>query len=213
MFFEITEHFFDPHPTSVTGQGHATIGQIGCQAPGLFLTAIPMRQQVHRVDLTLCQVALVQPNALTRLLNKTAEILPTLQFIHPYMRNCFLTQNVKPLPGIQLTQDFHRSKFGIANQKHRRSFRKQFANIGQQSQLLSSSTMPANMFGPCPGNWNGTLPIGQADDQQLMSKSNLCSIENQTDLSKAPKLAFQPLPGNRLILCSYSNGRIIQQSA
>jgi site-specific DNA recombinase len=212
-FCHLRKDYFDPHSASVIVEGHPTIGQIGCQTPGLFLTNFPMCQQVDRIDLALSQANLAQPNTLARLLDKATEILPTILFIQPYMCTGFLAQNVEPPPGIQLSQDFHRPKFGVANQKDRGSFGKQCANIGKQGQMLSSSTMTAYIFDPRPSNRNRSLPIGNAHYQQLMSKTNFCPIHDQTNLSYVPKLRFQPLPGNRFIPLSYPNGRIIQHSA
>jgi hypothetical protein len=189
----------DPHPASVIGQSHAPIGQIGCQAPELFFADFPMRQQAHRVDLALCQLARTQPNALTGFLTEAAKVLPTLLFMQPHLGIGFLPQNVEPLPGIQLAQDFHQPELGVANQENRSSFGEQLANIGQQSQLLPSSTMAAHMFRPSPGNRNGAFPIGQADDQQLMTKPYFRPIHDQTNLSKVHKLGFQQLTRNRLI--------------
>ncbi len=163
--------------------------------------------------MTLRQIASSQPYALTRLLNEAPKVLPALLFLQPDLGNSFLPQNIEPSPAIQLVQDFYRSKFSVANQKNRSSFRDQLANVGQQSQLLPGSTMSSDVFDPSPGNRNAALPIGQAHDQQLMPKTDFRAIHNQTNLSDTPKLGFQPLPGNRLIPRSHSNGRIIQQSA
>ena len=144
-------------------------------------------------------------------MNEATKALPALLFIQPYLGNGFLPQNIEPSPAIQLAQDFYRPKFGVANQKNRSSFREQLANIGKQSQLLPGSTMPSDMFDPSPGNRNAALPIGQADDQQLVSKTNLRPIHDQTNLSNAVKLGFQPLTGYRFIPRSHSNSWIIQQ--
>jgi site-specific DNA recombinase len=212
-FCHLRKDYFDPHPASIIGQSHAAIGQIGCQTPGLFFAAFPMRQQIHRVDLALCQATRTQPNAITRLLNKVAKALPTLLFIQPNLGIGFLPQNIEPPPDIQLAQNFHRSEFSITNQENGSSLGDQLAHIGQQSQLLTGSTMAANMFSPSPGDRNGSLPIGQTNDQQLVSKTNFRAIHDQTNLSDIPKLGFQPLPGNRLVPRSHSNGWVIQQSA
>ena len=44
MFLEITEHLFDPHPSSIIAQGQGGIGQVGGQTPGLFFTDLPVDQ-------------------------------------------------------------------------------------------------------------------------------------------------------------------------
>ena len=83
MFFQVTEHFFDPHSAAIKAQRHSQVRQIGGQTPGFFLADFPMHQQVDRVDLLDRQIASSQPNALTGLLDVTAERLPTTAFIEP----------------------------------------------------------------------------------------------------------------------------------
>ena len=46
-----------------------------------------------------------------------------------------------------------------------------------------------------------------------MTKTNLCSIHDQSDFSQGLPLSLQPLPGNWLIPFPNTNGRIIQKSA
>jgi hypothetical protein len=83
MFFQIAKHFFGPHSAPIIAQGHTQIGQVGGQAPGLFLADLPIHQQVDRVDLLGCQTNLAQPDTLTGLLDKAAKGSPTAFFIEP----------------------------------------------------------------------------------------------------------------------------------
>jgi hypothetical protein len=40
MFPKVTEHLFDPAKALKKSQGHAFVGQVGGQVPGLFFTAL-----------------------------------------------------------------------------------------------------------------------------------------------------------------------------
>ena len=140
-----------------------------------------------------------QPSTLASLLDETAESLPALFFLQPYLRISFLTQHVKPSPAIQLAQDFDWAEFGVTHQKNRSSFRQQLAHISQQGQLFPSRTMTPHMFHPGPGDRNRPLAVCQTDNQQLMPKTDLGSIHNQTDLSEVAKLGLQPLPRHWLV--------------
>jgi len=86
-------------------------------------------------------------------------------------------------------------------------------HIGQQGQVLAGAAVPFDMFDPSPGQWDSPLPVCLADNQQLMPKANLGSIYLQMDFAQMLDLGFQPLPSDRCIPVSYSNRRIVQQSA
>ena len=115
------------------------------------------------------------------------------------------------MPFIQLPQDFHRPKFAVADQKNRSFLGQQLSYIGQQRQLLTCSAVSTNLFNPSPGNRDGSLAVSQADNQQLMPKSNPGAVHDQVDFSNVAYLRFQPLPGDWLIPFSHSDGRIVQQ--
>ncbi len=76
MFFHITEHLFDPHSSFIKAKSGLHIRQIGCQAPGFFLTAFPMHQQIDRVNVRLREFSLSKPDALTSLVNVAAKGKP-----------------------------------------------------------------------------------------------------------------------------------------
>ena len=213
MLFQITEHLFDPHSTPVKLQGHTQIRQIGSQTPGFFLTDLPMHQQVDRVNLLGRQTATSQPDALTGFVDVTTECLPAALLIEPNTCIGFLAQDIEPMPSIQLAQDCHRAKFAVSDQKNSCSCGDQLAHIGQQSQMLSGSTVSFDVLDPGPGNRDGPFPIGQTDNQQLMSKANLGAIYDQTDFSQMPELSFQPLPSDGFVPFPYSDSRIVQQPA
>lgn len=44
MFFQVAEHFFDPHPALIKTESCPQIRQIGCQIPGFFSAYFPMHQ-------------------------------------------------------------------------------------------------------------------------------------------------------------------------
>jgi len=116
------------------------------------------------------------------------------------------------MPFIQLPQDFHRPKFAVADQKNRSSLGQKLSDIGQQRQLLARSAVSTDLFNPSPGNRDGSLAVSQADNQQLMPKSNPGAVYDQVDFSNVANLRFQPLPCDWLIPFSNSDGRIVQQS-
>jgi hypothetical protein len=69
------------------------------------------------------------------------------------------------------------------------------------------------MIEPGPSNGDGSLPVSQTNDQQLMGKANLGAIDYQPDFTQAAVLSFQPLPSDGLVPFSYSDRWIGQQSA
>jgi hypothetical protein len=211
MFLEISEHFFDPATAPIKAQGHGFVGQIGSQTPGLLFTALPMDQQVDPKDVVASQITAPQPEALSRLLDKAAEGLPTLFFGEAKAGIRLLAQDVEPMPTFELPQDGHSAEFTVADQENCRSSRDQAAHIGQQSQLLDSAAMPSDMRDPSPSDRDRSFAVGQTDNQQLMSAADLGAIYNQSDLAQMSKLRRQPLPGDRLVPDPYPDGWIIQE--
>jgi hypothetical protein len=69
------------------------------------------------------------------------------------------------------------------------------------------------MFHPSPSDRNGSFTIRQADNQQLMPKTYLRTIDYQAYLSQGVKLRHQPLTGDGFVPFPYLNGRIFQQPA
>src|SRR3989304_405856 len=213
MLFQVTKHLFDPHSAPVKLQGHPQIRQIGSQTPGFFLAAFPMHQQVDRINFTGGQITSSQPETLTGLVDVTTEGLPSAFFIEPDARITFLTQDIEPMPSIQLAQDRHRAEFAVSDQKNSRSSRDQLPYVGQQSQLLSSAAVSSDMLDPGPGDRDGSFSVCQTDDQQLVPKANLSAVDDQAYLSQMPVLSCQPLSGDRFVPFPHSNGRIGQQPA
>src|SRR4030067_1483221 len=188
MFFEVAEHFFNPHPASIKPQNHTWIRQIGSQAPGFFFSDLPMNQQIDRINLLDRQIAHSQPETLARFLDISAELLPTALFAEPDACIGFLTQDIEPAPLIQLAQDCHGTKFPIPNQKDGGSGWKQFPHIGQQSHLFARTPLPFDMLNPGTDDRDGTFPVSQADDQQLMPKADFRAIHNQMNFSEMSEL-------------------------
>src|SRR4030065_314329 len=73
--------------------------------------------------------------------------------------------------------------------------------------------MPFSIIHPGPGNGNGSFPISQANDQQLMRKSTFVTIHDQPDLLKMTGLTIQPAASNGLIPDTYIDRRVGQQAA
>ena len=87
------------------------------------------------------------------------------------------------MPLIQLLQDSNRTELTIPNQKHGCVARDQAAHIEQQGQLFMSRAMSLDIFDPRPCNWNGSFAVGNANDQLLVTKTDLGAIYNQADLT------------------------------
>jgi hypothetical protein len=109
--------------------------------------------------------------------------------------------------------DRYGPKIAIPDQENSSSSKEQGTDIKQQDQLLLCLAMPFDMFDPGPGNGIGSFSVSQTDDQQLMSKTNLVTIHDQTDLTEMTELVFLLLSSNRSIHFPYPDGWIIQQLA
>ncbi len=146
-------------------------------------------------------------------MNTTRKRFPIAFCFQPDLGIRFLTQNIEPMPSVQLSEHFHRPEFAVTDQKNGCLGGNQLPDISQQSQRLEWTTVPTNIGHPGPGDRDRSLPIGQADHQQLVSKPNLGPIHDQMDLSQPMELGSQPFTSNRLIPLSNTDGRIIQQAA
>ena len=73
--------------------------------------------------------------------------------------------------------------------------------------------MPSDLPDPCPGNWNRAFSVGQADDQQLMDKTNFGPIYDQPDLLKMASLTYQPASCDRIVPGMHINCWIGQKPA
>ena len=179
-----------------------------------------MDQQVDPEDVVASQITATQPEALSGFLDEAAEGLPTLCFVEPQASIRFLAQDIEPMPAFQLSEYAYSTEFTVTDQENGCSSRDQAAYISQQSQLLASTAVPADMRDPGPGDRDGSFAVGQTDDQQLMSGANLGAIDDQADLAQIPILSGQPLPGDRLIPSPvkrgipdpHPDGRIIQEA-
>ena len=105
LFFEVSKHFFDPHSSAIRAHGQGSIGQIGCQTPGLLFADLPVDQSRDRLDRLLGQVGLGKPGTLPATLHEILHSLPAVLFIDPQTGTAFLAQNVEPMPCIQLLKD------------------------------------------------------------------------------------------------------------
>ena len=130
MFFEITEHLFDPATIAIKAQSRAFVGQIGGQAPGFLFTALPIGQQVDPENVVARQVPDIQPETMFGFVDKTTEGLPILFCGEPKTGVGHLAQDVDPIPTFQLRQDGHGAEFTVTNQENRRPSRHQAAYIG-----------------------------------------------------------------------------------
>ncbi len=94
-----------------------------------------MNQQVDRINLFGGQISMSQPYTLSGLLNITAECLPAALFVELNACISFLTQDIEPMPLVQLVQDHHRAKSTVSDQENSISSREQGVDERQQGQL------------------------------------------------------------------------------
>ena len=212
-FCHLRTDYLDPHSTGICLQSHLPIRKVRRQAPRFVFTNFPMHQQVHRINLGLCQPSFPQPHTPARLFHPTPKITPFDLPRKTHVRTTFLAQNVIPMPSIQLLQHIHGSKFTVTNQHNSDTFGQQASNICQQRQMGLRCVMTFDMLHPGPGNRDRTFTVSQTDDQQLMRKTNFGSIHNQPYLLHMSGLTFQPAPSNGLIPGTYIDRWISQQSA
>ena len=98
LFFEVSEHLFDPHTTTIIAHRQTGIWQVADQAPGFFFTDLPVDQNRNWIDRLLGQVGFGNPNPLPRPLHKGVQGLPVRLFIAPNRGIAFLTQHIEPRP-------------------------------------------------------------------------------------------------------------------
>jgi len=133
--------------------------------------------------------------------------------VEPEQAVAFLAQNIEPAPLIQLPQDRDRAKFAVSNEKNSRLFRQQAATLPQKRELLSGTRVAANIFDPAPGDGYGPLAISQGHHQELMTKTNLGAIHDQSDLTDPLKLRAQPFLRDRLVPLAHIHSRVGQEAA
>lgn len=73
MVLKVAEHLFHPHSAAISGQGSTFVGEIGGEEPGLFLTHLPMNEEMNWKAMFVGQPASSQPLALASLTSKEAE--------------------------------------------------------------------------------------------------------------------------------------------
>ena len=138
-----------------------------------------MGEQMRGIDVFFGQEAASQPQALPRA-SHSAKGLPVVVQCQIDAGIPLLTEHVWPLPGIQLTQDGHGTKLGVAHDRHRYTLRYQVVYISEQSQLLDGRTMSALAFDPCPDDGDRATAIRHRDHQQLVMKTDLAAVHDQT---------------------------------
>ena len=120
MFFQVAKHFFNPHSASVIAQGHLRSGRLVARHQGSF-SPFPNEARVDRVDFVFCQADVCQPHSFDQPFGQNCPIFANHLCFIPDTRTGFLTQNIKPTPLIQLSQNLYRSKFAVSNQKNHSS--------------------------------------------------------------------------------------------
>src|SRR4030065_1598915 len=199
MTFQIAEHFLDPHSTSIRLQSNLPIREVRRQAPRFVFSNFPMHQQIHRINLGLCQPSFPQPHTPAGFLYPTRKITPFHIRRKTNVRTTFLAQKIIPTPLIQLFQHVHGAKFTVTHQQNGNSFGQKAPYIGQQRQMGFRCVVSFDMLDPSPGYWNGALTVSQTDDQQLMRKTHFGPIHNQPYLLQMTGLTCPPAAGNGVI--------------
>jgi len=92
IFFEIAEHFFNPHAPFITLSVLRGRRQIGGQQPGFFF-AISSGQDIHRIGVQLGQLSLTQPKALPVLVSKLPKRDPGRLIVFSHQMRAFLRKH------------------------------------------------------------------------------------------------------------------------
>jgi hypothetical protein len=82
-----------------------------------------------------------------------------------------------------------------------------------QLDLLLTTAVAPDVPDPGPGDRHGTTTIGQRDHQQLVCKTNLGAVHDQTDLAHVLVLILQPGFGDRFVPAADINCFIGQKPA
>ena len=209
---QVAEHFLHPHPAVVCAQCLSPGGEVSRQQPGLFFALLPMGQQVARVRVFAGQQPLAQPQALTGPLDRIPEMLPVASR-KPDQMVRLLPQDILPSPGFHLPDDLYSTKLTVSYQQNGDARGNQPLHIGQQGQLLDRRTVSTAGLDPGPGNGNCPAAKGQADHQQLMSKTDFGAVSDQPDFPHRLRGGLEELLGNRLKPFPDANGWVIQKTA
>jgi len=70
--------------------------------------------------------------------------------------------------------------------------------------------MPSTTFDPSPGQWNGSLAVGNGHDQKLMPETYFAAIHDQSDYSMTQIMDNGFCYG--FIPCSHSKSRVVQKT-
>src|SRR5271157_128991 len=160
VFFEVSKHLFDPHPSAIISHGQVGIRQIGGETPRFLFANLPVNQNGHRIHFLLGQIRFWKPSGLSSLLNKASQIFPARLLVEPQSGITFLAQDIEPMPYIELPEYENRAKFAVSDQKNGCFQRDQTADILQQLHLPLARAVTANVWDPSPGNRNRSVTKG-----------------------------------------------------
>jgi hypothetical protein len=126
-----------------------------------------MNQQFDRINFFGGQISVSQPNTLSGLLNITAKCLPATLFVEPNACISFLTQDIEPMPLVQLAQSHQIGKSTVSEQENSISSREQGVDERQQGQLFPGCAMPFDMLDPGPCNANSPFSVKHLEKKEL----------------------------------------------
>ena len=209
-FCQLHKDYFNPHAALISFECFPKRRQIGGQQPGFFFAHFPVSQDIHRIGVQLGQLSLTQPQALTCLGQQASQRDPGRLIVFSHQMTALLTQNVLPMPLIQLSQHFYRSKFRVSQHQNMSIGWQKLVNIVQQSQLSTTGAVSATAAHPHPDQWNGSSAISQSNDQKLVTKTDFAAIDQQTIFLSSS--LCQKFFYNRLIPIPHSKGRTFQKA-
>jgi len=153
----------------------------------------------------------------------SAKALPATPLSEFDLMVSLLAQNIPPLPGLQLTDDFHGAKLAISHQQDRYTWRDQLPQIGQQSQLFGGGAMSFGAPDPGPGDGNSPAAVGNGDDQKLVVETDpsglsplgrsLGAIGDQADFAYRGGHGLKGSSGNGFIPFSHPHRWVGQETA
>src|SRR5215813_5856209 len=118
MFFQVTKHFFNPHPQAIQANSGLRADQVSCQEPGFGLAALPMQDQMGRERASTGQEDMAQPQTHTGCEQHAIDTLPDGQATWQYEMVTALPQGIVAAPVPQTFTQQGMVKFTITGQRH-----------------------------------------------------------------------------------------------
>ena len=78
ILFQVSEHFFDPHPQTISSQSLLLSRQVGGQQPGLLFARLAIGKDIDPLSMLGSQQATLCPHLLSGLVDQAIQALKVL---------------------------------------------------------------------------------------------------------------------------------------